>query len=60
MRQKYRIDTYQNNYFVIDSFEQLLESTTPDFLPYYREIEQLPLVEIEQILPTDVILQKGV
>lgn len=59
MRQKYRIDTYQNNYFVIDSFEQLLESTKPDFLPYYEEISQQPLVEIEKVLPTDVILQRG-
>ena len=35
MRTRYRIDTYQKTYFVIDSFEQLMESTRPDFLPIY-------------------------
>lgn len=60
MRQKYRIDTYQNQYFVIDSFEQLLDSTKPDFTPYYEENAKLPPVEIECTLPTDTILQKAV
>lgn len=59
MRQKYRIDSFQHHYFVIDSFEQLLESTRPDFTPYYKEVSQQPPVEIEQLLPTDTILQRG-
>ena len=29
MRTRYRIDTYQKTYFVIDSFEQLMEATAP-------------------------------
>ena len=59
MRQKYRIDTFQHHYFVIDSFEQLLDSTRPDFTPYYQELATLPPVEIEQLLPTDVVIQRG-
>ncbi len=59
MRQKYRIDTFQHHYFVIDSFEQLLETTKPDFTPYYEEVSKLPVVGIEELLPTDVVLQKG-
>lgn len=35
MRTRYRIDTYQKTYFVIDSFEQLMEATRPDFAPIY-------------------------
>ena len=35
MRTRYRIDTYQKTYFVIDSYEQLMEATTPDFTPIY-------------------------
>ena len=31
MHTRYRIDTYQKSYFVIDSFEQLMEATRPDF-----------------------------
>ena len=33
MRTRYRIDTYQKTYFVIDSFEQLCQATAPDFTP---------------------------
>lgn len=60
MRQKYRIDSFQHHYFVIDSFEQLLDSTKPDFTPYYEEIRALPLVGVEELLPTDHIIQRGV
>ena len=59
MRQKYRIDSFQHHYFVIDSFEQLLESTLPDFTPYYEEIAKLPPVEIEALLPEDLVIQRG-
>src|SRR3546814_10247463 len=33
IRTRYRIDSYQKTYFVIDSFEQLMEATAPDFTP---------------------------
>lgn len=59
MRQKYRISTFQHHYFVIESFEQLLESTTPDFTPYYEEVSKLPKVGIEELLPDDNIIQRG-
>jgi len=35
MRTKYRIDSYQASYFVIDSFDQLFAATAPDFTPVY-------------------------
>ena len=38
MNTRYRIDTYQQTYFVIDSFEQLFEATTPDFTPLYARL----------------------
>ena len=41
MRSRYRIDTFQASYFVIDSFEQLFEATAPDFAPTYREVRAL-------------------
>lgn len=59
MRQKYRIDTFQHHYFAIDSFEQLLEASKPDFLPYYREVEAAGPVEVTELLPTDTLLQPG-
>ncbi len=36
MRTRYKIDTYQQTYFVIDSFEQLFAMTEPDFGPVYE------------------------
>lgn len=38
MRTKYKIDSYQASYFVIDSFDQLFEATAPDFTPIYRAV----------------------
>jgi phenylalanine-4-hydroxylase len=51
MRTKYKIDTYQTNYFVIDSFDQLFEATAPDFTPIYREVRALPVLEAGHVLP---------
>ena len=42
MRTAYRIDDYQDCYFVIDSFERLFEATRPDFAPYYEALARLP------------------
>jgi len=38
MRSRYRIDTYQATYFVIDSFRQLFDATAPDFTPVYASV----------------------
>jgi phenylalanine-4-hydroxylase len=40
MRSRYRIDTYQASYFVIDSFQQLFDATAPDFTPVYAKVRQ--------------------
>jgi len=45
MRTRYRIDNFQEIYFVIDDFEQLFAATRPDFAPIYREIATLPEIE---------------
>jgi phenylalanine-4-hydroxylase len=51
MRTRYRIDGYQATYFVIDSFRQLFEATSPDFAPIYREVRRLPEIEAGAALP---------
>ena len=38
MRTEYQIDRYQETYFVIDSFDQLMRETAPDFTPIYQRI----------------------
>lgn len=35
---EYQIDRYQETYFVIDSFEQLMRETAPDFTPIYARL----------------------
>jgi phenylalanine-4-hydroxylase len=42
MSSTYKIDTFQQQYFVIDSFEGLLRLTEPDFTPFYRALAQAP------------------
>lgn len=60
MRTDYRIDDYQQNYFAIDSFEQLLRATLDtDFAPLYARLEQLPDIAIADILDSDIVLTSG-
>ena len=53
MRTRYKIDTYQQSYFVIDSFEQLFGLTAPDFSPLYERIKDLSDIEANALLPED-------
>jgi phenylalanine-4-hydroxylase len=60
MRTDYRIDDLQRNYFVIDSFEQLLRQTLDtDFAPLYAELEALPDIEVATILADDRLVTRG-
>jgi phenylalanine-4-hydroxylase len=60
MRTRYRIDDYQQTYFVIDSFEDLLHATLDtDFAPLYARLAGLPDLEVADILPTDRLLTRG-
>jgi len=51
MRTRYKIDTYQATYFVIDSFDQLFEATAPDFTPIYDAIRNAPDIDAGVVLP---------
>ena len=59
MRTRYRIDSYQKTYFVIDSFEQLIEATLPDFTPLYARLAGQTTIPAGAVLDTDVVLQRG-
>ena len=56
LRTRYRIDDFQETYFVIDSFEQLMAETAPDFAPIYSELEGLPEFAPGDIQPSDTLL----
>jgi phenylalanine-4-hydroxylase len=59
MRTNYRIDDFQESYFVIDSFGQLFAATRPDFTPYYAELRQQEDLSPGTILPSDTVLHRG-
>ena len=59
MRTRYRIDTYQQTYFVIDSFEQLIEQTVQDFAPLYARLATQATWPAGKVLDTDRVLQRG-
>ncbi|MBC7609507.1 MAG: phenylalanine 4-monooxygenase [Polaromonas sp.] len=52
MRTRYKIDSYQQSYFVIDSFQQLFDMTAPDFTPLYAQLKNLPELAADARLPT--------
>lgn len=59
MRTNYRIDDYQETYFVIDSFQQLFDATAPDFTPHYAELRALGDLEPGDLLPEDEVVTRG-
>ncbi len=59
MRTRYRIDTYQKTYFVIDSFDQLFDATRPDFTPLYEELRALAPIPAGDVLDTDTVFNRG-
>jgi phenylalanine-4-hydroxylase len=59
MRTRYRIDTYQKTYFVIDSFQQLMDATEPDFTPLYLALAQQESVPAGSVLQSDFVYNRG-
>lgn len=59
MRTEYRIDDYQETYFVIDGFEQLFAATRPDFTPYYAALREATDLAPGAVLSGDALLHRG-
>ena len=60
MRTEYRIDDYQQNYFVIPSFDELLRVTVEtDFAPLYRQLDGTPDIPIAEIVEGDEVITRG-
>jgi phenylalanine-4-hydroxylase len=60
MRTDYRIDDFQQNYFVIPSFDELLRVTVEtDFAPLYEEILGQPDIPVAEIVEGDVLITRG-
>jgi phenylalanine-4-hydroxylase len=60
MRTHYRIDDFQQNYFVVDGLEQLLRVTVEtDFAPLYARLATLEDIAIADIMPGDEVITHG-
>lgn len=60
MQTNYRIDDFQQVYFVIPSFEKLLRVTVDtDFAPLYSELEDAPDFAPEDIAENDRVITRG-
>ena len=59
MRTPYRIDDFQQVYFVIDSLEQLLAETQRDFAALYARLPGLSDTAIADVLPRDRVVTRG-
>lgn len=59
MRTNYRIDDFQESYFVIDSLEELLDLAKIDFAPLYARIAQRPDYQPGDVLATDRVVARG-
>jgi phenylalanine-4-hydroxylase len=59
MRTRYRIDDFQETYFVLGRLDELLELASIDFAPLYERVKRQSDLEPGDILPGDVVLHRG-
>jgi phenylalanine-4-hydroxylase len=59
MRTRYRIDDFQETYFVIDDLEQLLELARIDFAPLYERQAGAAELAPSDVLDSDHVITRG-
>lgn len=59
MRSRYRIDDFQEVYFVLNSLDELLELAKTDFEPIYQRIKGQSELEPGDVLAGDVVVSRG-
>jgi phenylalanine-4-hydroxylase len=59
MRTPYRIDDFQQTYFVAPSLDALLRATLKDFGPVYERLEGATDYPIDAVLDTDRVFTRG-
>jgi phenylalanine-4-hydroxylase len=59
MRTRYRIDDFQETYFVVRNLEELLELARVDFLPIYDRVRSQAEVEPGAVLDGDAVVHRG-
>ncbi|MBC7619933.1 MAG: phenylalanine 4-monooxygenase [Candidatus Saccharibacteria bacterium] len=59
MRTHYRIDDFQESYFVLNDLQDLLELANIEFDPYYARLDSGPSHHPGDVLATDTVLHMG-
>ena len=59
MRTGYRIDDFQESYFVVDSLDELLELALIDFAPVYARLDDGREYRPGDVLPADTVITRG-
>jgi phenylalanine-4-hydroxylase len=59
LRTRYRIDTFQKTYFVIDDFRQLFDIAQADFEALIRAYAHAPVLAAADVQPGDVVITRG-
>jgi len=59
MRTNYRIDDFQEVYFVLDKLDDLLQLADVDFAPLYQRVGALAQLQPGDVLTTDRLLHRG-
>jgi phenylalanine-4-hydroxylase len=59
MRTRYRIDDFQDSYFVVHDLDELLRLARIDFVPHYDAVHGLPEFNPADVLPEDRLVTRG-
>ena len=59
MRTNYRIDDFQEVYFVLGDLQDLLALANTEFAPYYERLDSGPSYQPGDLLPADRVLHRG-
>ncbi len=59
MRTHYRIDDFQESYFVLNALPDLLALASIEFAPYYARLDQGPSYQPGDVLPSDSVVHRG-
>lgn len=59
MRTEYRIDDFQESYFVLPNIDTLLELSRIDFAPFYQRIEGQALIAPGAVHSSDELVRRG-
>ncbi len=59
MRTRYRIDDFQESYFVLGSLDELLELAAVNFAPLYDAARNAPSLQPGDLVPDDRVIHRG-